>query len=298
MATKFPSTIQLEAKERKGNKVVAMSGRRTRNMDWFSGKYFRFLPEGTRLQDYQNNNILLWRHDTYSPENIMGTADVGIENSQLVADPSINAPHDRARLVKKLWDMGILNAVSVRVGLTPEDVEKIIETENEIIFTSCELQEVSIVPLPADPGAVRQVALSLGLNPERAEQLLLEVNMEEDTLEAVEQEGDGAVVLELTAEDYVALATQLAGNEQAAHILRDALVSSLVDEVAELRNEVARLAGEPVRRTPVTSAVKLSFGGRQQQAATPPANIRPPQGQSQAKSNGGSKWAQRTAAKK
>jgi hypothetical protein len=277
--TKFPNTVQFESKERKGNKVVAMSGQRTRNMDWFSGKYFRFIPDGVRLNDYRANNILAWRHNTADPEDILGTSSVELEGGRLMTDPNINAPHDKARLVKKMWDMGILNAISVRLGLSKADIENVIETEEEIVFPSSELQEVSIVPIPADPGAVRQVAFSLGLNPERAEQLLLlEVNMDNETLEAIEeQEGEegGAVVLELTAEDYVAFAQELVANEQAAHILRDALVASLIDEVGVLRNEVARLAGEPVRRQPVPSSLKLSFGNRQQDAE-PPAHIRGP----------------------
>lgn len=307
---KYPSQIQLEAKERKGNKVVALSGRVTRNMDWFSGKHFRFIPSGIRLQDYQNNPILLWSHNAHSLNSVLGTADVTLENDKLVAEPTFHQASDESRLAKKLWDMGVLNAVSVRVGFTAADMEKFVEGEREIVITAGELQELSIVTIPADPGAVREAALSLGIEPKRATQILMEVNMDEDTVldEGIEL-GDDSGGPVFSPEEQVEFAVMLTTNEAAFHIMRDAFMAEVrleyETQISELRGEIAELRGEPVRRQQVTPAPRRSLFGNEakERAATlsaPPANIRQPQRNEQATkpANSAGRWAERTAAKR
>lgn len=285
----YPSTIQLETKERRGNKVVALSGRVTRNTDWFSGKHFRFMPSGIRLSDYQKNPIMLWSHRAHNLSDVLGTANVTLENDRLIAEPVFHGESDQSRLAQKLWDMGVLNAVSVRVGFTPDDMTKFVEGEREIVITAGELQELSIVTIPADPGAVREAALSLGIEPKRATQILMEVNMDEDTV--IEDDGielgDNSGGPVFTPEDEVALAVALTNNQEAFDVMCDAIMAEVRLEydgrIDELRSEIAELRGEPVRRQQVQAAARrpmFSTQAREQVLSAPiapPSTIRQPQ---------------------
>lgn len=306
---KYPSQIQLETKERKGNKVVALSGRVTRNMDWFSGKHFRFMPSGIRLDDYRSNPILLWSHNARSLDGVLGTAVVVLENDRLVAEPTFHQASDESRLAKKLWDMGVLNAVSVRVGFTADDMEKFVEGEREIVITAGELQELSIVTVPADPGAVREAALSLGISPEKATKIIMEANMDEDTpIEQGIEMGDELGGMVFTPEDEVALAVALTENTDAYHVLY-ARIEADVDaryeaRLATMEQEIAHLRGEPVRRQQVTTPQRPKFSTQAREQAlsapaAPPDTIRQPgrNGQAPKQTGAASKWAERTAAK-
>jgi len=313
---KYPSQIQLETKERKGNRVVALSGRVTRNMDWFSGKHFRFMPSGIRLEDYRSNPILLWSHNARSIEAVLGTASVVLENDRLVAEPTFHEASDESRLAKKLWEMGVLNAVSVRVGFTPDDMTKFVEGEREIVITAGELQELSIVTVPADPGAVREAALSLGISPEQATRIIMEANMDKDTLieEGIEM-GDEAAGSDavFSPDEQVEIALMLTTNEAAYHVLYakiEADMSARFEEKLSAIEEkydraIAKLNGEHFRKDDVPKVPQRSlFGDKVKEkalalSAAPPEHIRQPgrNGQAPKQHGAASKWAERTAAK-
>lgn len=293
----IPNNLRFEASTRKGNKVVAASGQRTRNYDWFSGKFFRIVPAGIRLDNYRNNNVFLWAHDSRAIENVLGNADVQMEGAVLTAVPSFHMEHEKSMLASALWNKGVLNAVSVRIGLTNEDIANITETDEEILIPTSELWELSLATIPADAGAVRQAALALGIDDQRVNRWLMEVKnaMEVDGLETNDVEttaGEEQTLPFFTPEDWTAFAAELVEQPEALETLRLALVAPLVEEnqqqaarITDLEQQIAALTTQPATRIPVggqpARSTRLSFTpgnaavARSNQPATPPpAGIR------------------------
>lgn len=295
--TAIPTNLRFEATTRKGNKVVAASGQRTRNYDWFSGKYFRIVPAGIRLDNYRNNNVFLWAHDSHSIENVLGNADVQMEGAVLTATPTFHMEHEKSMLASALWNKGVLNAVSVRIGLTTEDIANITETDDEILIPTSELWELSLATIPADAGAVRQAALALGIDGQQVNRWLMEVkNAMDENLQGTDLEataGEEEALPFFSPEDWTAFAAELVEQPEAMETLRLALVSPLLEEnqqqiarITELEQQLAALTSQPATRLPVggqpARTTRLSFTpgnsaavARSNQPATPPpAGIR------------------------
>lgn len=103
---------------------------------------------GWELDNFLKNSVLLWAHDYSQPP--IGVIDkIGLENGNLIIEGRF-APTDFAQQIRKLYEMKMVNTVSV--GFIPKEM-------NGNIITKSELLEVSIVPVPANPQAVslRQV---------------------------------------------------------------------------------------------------------------------------------------------
>lgn len=100
------------------------------------------------LDQYLRNPVVLFGHDHDQP---VGKAlDVRFENGQLVADIEF-APTDRGQEIKALVDHGTLRALSI--GFTPGDTQ--IRADGGLSFAKNSLLEISIVPVPANPDALR-----------------------------------------------------------------------------------------------------------------------------------------------
>jgi HK97 family phage prohead protease len=98
---------------------------------------------GWELENYLKNSVLLWAHDYSQPP--IGVVDkIGLENGNLVIEGRF-APTDFAQQIRKLYDLQMVNTVSV--GFIPKEM-------NGNIITKSELLEVSVVPVPANPQAV------------------------------------------------------------------------------------------------------------------------------------------------
>lgn len=118
---------------------------------------------GLDLAAYKQNPVVLYAHDSH--EVPVGRA------VEVVAEPGIgvraqwrwNASDPLGGRVKQAWDAGFLNATSI--GFRP-----IRYTENKhggLTFQEAELYEFSVVPVPANAGALRGLK-ALGLRPQRS----------------------------------------------------------------------------------------------------------------------------------
>jgi HK97 family phage prohead protease len=100
------------------------------------------------LAEYLRNPVVLFGHDHDQP---VGKAlDVRFENGQLVADIEF-APTERGQEIKALVDHGTLRALSI--GFTPGDTQA--RPDGGLSFAKNSLLEISIVPVPANPDALR-----------------------------------------------------------------------------------------------------------------------------------------------
>jgi len=130
------------------------------------GRIFRFIastgevdrmgdvisPKGWRLSAFKQNPVVLYAHDSSSLP--VGRAiSVGVEGDKLVASVRF-AQTSMGRAVAGLIASGNLNAVSV--GFVPLDYEfaKTANRRGGIDFTSTELLEISVVPVPANASAL------------------------------------------------------------------------------------------------------------------------------------------------
>lgn len=98
---------------------------------------------GWELENYLKNSVLLWAHDYSQPP--IGVVDkIGLENGNLVIEGRF-APTEFAQQIRKLYDLQMVNTVSV--GFIPKEM-------NGNVITKSELLEVSVVPVPANPQAL------------------------------------------------------------------------------------------------------------------------------------------------
>ena len=99
------------------------------------------------LENYMKNPIMLFWHDYWSLESIVGKADrVYIESWQLIIEGTF-AGTENGQLCRQLYDQNILTRVSVGFYVRGRD------GENPSIITKAELLECSFVPIPANPNA-------------------------------------------------------------------------------------------------------------------------------------------------
>lgn len=99
------------------------------------------------LDNYMKNPIMLFGHDYWSLDSVVGKAErVYIENSQLIIE-WIFAWTENGQLCRQLYDQNILTRVSVWFYVRGRD------WENPSIITKAELLECSFVPIPANPNA-------------------------------------------------------------------------------------------------------------------------------------------------
>ena len=153
-------------------RMVVASGRPLRHMDWETGKHFVLEPHGIRLESWQANPQVWWKHNSNIP---LGTSDLVLEDGRLVAE---NIRFHRQRIPVSGWDTGefdtaviadlfeagVLKASSVQVFFTADDMRRMFETQEHIIIPSSELIEWSLVTAPADREAVRLSLEGFGIN--------------------------------------------------------------------------------------------------------------------------------------
>ena len=109
--------------------------------------------ESWNFKSYQSNPIVLWGHDPDQPENVLGrasdikTSDDGSKTTAVLTfDSDINPKADLAfNQIRK----GSLRTVSV--GFIPHTME--FEDDTPVLKDN-ELLEISVVPIPANAGAV------------------------------------------------------------------------------------------------------------------------------------------------
>jgi HK97 family phage prohead protease len=109
-------------------------------------------PRGWRLDNYRKNPVVLWAHD-YRQLPLGKALDVRVEGTRLVSEAEF-ADHEMADTVLKLIDDGFLRATSV--GFKPVRFERNVE-RGGIDFKEQELLEFSVVPVGANPEAIRRM---------------------------------------------------------------------------------------------------------------------------------------------
>lgn len=167
-----------------GGEIIVHSGNTIRNRDFWTGKPFRFIPSGMRIEHWLKNPQVLWMHNFYIP---IGTSDMYYANGMLMANnlkfhrKKIPVASDKfigdsigefdTGVIADLWDEGWLKTVSVHIILTPEDEMNVINEEEmaEIIIPTSEVIEYSVVTIPADRDAIRMRMMGLGVTQDIAE---------------------------------------------------------------------------------------------------------------------------------
>lgn len=111
---------------------------------------------GWELKSYKKNPVILWAHDHTEPA--IGVAKktwvegVG-KKAKLMIQPVLHDVTEKARAIKQLVEMGVINSLSV--GFKP------IESPDGVTFTKNELLEVSMVNVPANADAMMLAYKSL-----------------------------------------------------------------------------------------------------------------------------------------
>lgn len=120
---------------------------------------YRVDQAGWVLDRYAANPVVLYGHQR-DASNAIETIPIGraenvrIEGGELRASLVIGTHSELARSVKAAFEQDMLHAVSV--GFMPLDVVVEMQDGREILTVKrAELHEISVVPLPADAGAVR-----------------------------------------------------------------------------------------------------------------------------------------------
>jgi hypothetical protein len=247
-------TLQLNTRNAKqGDEVIISSGKALRHQDYWSGKAFRLIPSGIRTEHWYDNPAMLYQHDSNIP---LGTADIFHENGMLKARDIVfhrkrvptRAGEFDTGLIADLWEEGWINAVSNHIMLTKEDIERVLETEEEIIIPTSEMLEFSIVTLPADRDAVRKRAMEMGVSDTIAASLFNPTAVTRDSgiIEVVTQataHRDGATVTEdIMEHDELEMETQDTEAQEAPPVdgpdeLETAVQVEDVEEVIELSAE-------------------------------------------------------------
>lgn len=104
---------------------------------------------GWELKAFKKNPVILWAHDHSEPA-IGVSKKTWVEGTgkkaKLMIQPILHDVTEKARAVKQLVEMGIINSLSV--GFKP------LESPDGVTFTKNELLEVSMVNVPANADAM------------------------------------------------------------------------------------------------------------------------------------------------
>jgi len=148
MIHKAAATIELLAVEKAGGAIRISAPTLDRDAD-------RVLPGGARLDAYLRNPVVQWGHAYSEPWQTIGrTTDLSVTEAGLDAIFELREPaHDAdpQHIVRALWEQRFINAASI--GFKP--AAAVPNDFGGIDFTSWELLEWSLVPIPANRDAVR-----------------------------------------------------------------------------------------------------------------------------------------------
>ena len=121
---------------------------------------------GWQLNNFRKNPVLLFAHDSRQPP-VGQVPSIEVVGTELIAD-CLFRPEGDSQLSDDVWravEGGFLRAASV--GFTPTGpVNQLVDGAGNVTgyeFTSQELLELSVVPVPANPQALA-VAKSLGIS--------------------------------------------------------------------------------------------------------------------------------------
>jgi HK97 family phage prohead protease len=114
-------------------------------------------PDGIDTTAYEQNPVVLWAHDAKQPP--IARAERLVRVGRGLRATWRWASTEAAQTIRKLWDEKMLNAISI--GFWPRRSQP--NEHGGRHHSEIELLEFSVVPVPANPAAVRALK-SLGLN--------------------------------------------------------------------------------------------------------------------------------------
>jgi HK97 family phage prohead protease len=121
---------------------------------------------------YMANPLLLWGHDPSQPENVLGNGlELAYDEKEDATFATVRFDKDinpKAELIFNQVARGTLRAVSVGMIVHSEENEK-----DQVILKDCELLEISVVPIPANPRAIA-LAFAEGTMSEKDAKFLME----------------------------------------------------------------------------------------------------------------------------
>lgn len=112
---------------------------------------------GWDLANYRKNPVVLWAHDyggLSSPRPPIGRADVEIKDKELHAAITFDRADPFAAEIERKYRAGFLSAVSV--GWDTKQMEPTDNPEVAGRVTNAELLDISAVPIPGDPNALKE----------------------------------------------------------------------------------------------------------------------------------------------
>ena len=207
------------------------------------------------FKEYLKNPIVLWGHDPDEPENVLGTAsDLEVDKdgsktyATLTFDTEINP---RADLIFRQIVKRTLRTVSV--GFRNHTFE--IENDTPVLRDN-DLLEISVVPIPANPGAIALDYKAGGMTKKDATWLMDSMRKELDALDVQMKQDNNS---EGDAKDMEEVKTQLA-----AAIDLITKLSATVDEVkgtvSDLTTTVAELKTKADEQPPKSDEGKEGEG--------------------------------------
>lgn len=145
--------IDIQDRRKEGGRIVISTGSVDRDRD-------RVFPQGGKLENYLRNPIVQWGHNYYEPWATIGRSrTLEVNESGIVADfelrPAANDA-DPQSIILLLWEQEFVRTASI--GFKPETA-----VPNDLggyDFTSWDLLEWSLVPIPANQDALRLAAKS------------------------------------------------------------------------------------------------------------------------------------------
>jgi hypothetical protein len=118
----------------------------------------RVMPMGAQLDAYRRNPVVQWGHGYAEPWQTIGrTVDLSVSADGIDALFELREPasdSDPQHIVLALWNGGFINASSI--GFQPLAAEP--NDFGGLDFTSWEMLEFSLVPIPANRDALRRAA--------------------------------------------------------------------------------------------------------------------------------------------
>jgi HK97 family phage prohead protease len=120
----------------------------------------RVFPTGAKLANYLKNPVVLWGHNYYSADALIGRAKtIEVTETGIVADFELRPAAtdvDPQNIVLLLWAQKFVHASSI--GFRPEPGAMLQNEFGGIDFVTWELLEFSLVSVPANADALRLAA--------------------------------------------------------------------------------------------------------------------------------------------
>jgi len=124
---------------------------------------FRVLTSGIDLGAFFKNPVLLYNHrrsGEWSDETRLPLGkwnNVRKDGSRLLGEPELDAQDETAQALAAKLQSGYVNAASIGIKVIAwsEDPVLMLPGQTQPTVTKCELQEVSLVDIPANPNCVR-----------------------------------------------------------------------------------------------------------------------------------------------